>query len=355
VRVIDLTQPLGPDTVMWPGCASPVFDITETHGEHGTFSRAVSLSEHSGTHVDAPAHFAADAPTIDQIPAEHLVCPLAVVDVRDQAAENADYCLPVADLERDEAANGPIEPGSAVVIHTGWGRRGADPAAYLGIGDDGVLHFPGIGRRSAEWLIRRRQIRGIGIDTAGVDRGADTAFEVHAEVTLPQGVWQVEGLVNLDAVPARGATLFVGAIPFRGGSGAPARVIAVVPDPAPGAFMPLQRMYRITTFVPPGHVDSLLEGVLREAPLTYGPYDRCAWWSAAGVEQFRPLPGSTPTVGTPGQVERVPAIRLEFAIPRDPALLEQVLTRGVIACHPWQEPAIFVDDSLATASHLRSS
>ncbi len=46
---------------------------------------------------------------------------------------------------------------------------------------------------------------------------------------------------------------------------------------------------------------------------------------------------------------------LQFAIPRDPALLERVLSRGVIPNHPWQEPAIFVDDSLATASHLASS
>ena len=119
--------------------------------------------------------------------------------------------------------------------------------------------------------------------------------------------------------------------------------------------MLVHRMYRVTIFVPPDYVDALLDGVVREVPLTYGQYDRSAWWSAPGVEQFRPLPGSTPTVGKPGQVERVPTVRLEFAIPRDPALLERVLSRGVIPNHPWQEPAIFVDDSLATASHLASS
>jgi hypothetical protein len=84
--------------------------------------------------------------------------------------------------------------------------------------------------------------------------------------------------------------------------------------------MLVHRIYRVTVFVPPGYVDSLLDGVVREVPLTYGQYDRSAWWSAAGVEQFRPLPGSTPTVGKPGQVERVPTVRLEFAIPRDPSL-----------------------------------
>ena len=50
---------------------------------------------------------------------------------------------------------------------------------------------------------------------------------MHRHATLPNGVWHLEGLVNLERVPARGATIFVGVLPFVGGSGAPARVIAV--------------------------------------------------------------------------------------------------------------------------------
>lgn len=114
-------------------------------------------------------------------------------------------------------------------------------------------------------------------------------------------------------------------------------------------------VYRITTYVPPDHVDAVLDGVEREVPLVFGRYDRSAWWSAVGIEQFRPLPGSAPAVGKPGQVERVPTVRLEFAIPRQPALLERVLTRGVLANHPWQEPAVFVDEALATATALAES
>ncbi len=213
----------------------------------------------------------------------------------------------------------------------------------------------GIGARAAEWLIHRRQICGIGIDTAGIGRGCDPAFDVHAKVALRARRLACGRPGQPEWVPPRGATLFVGAIPSRGGSGAPARVIAVIFDQAPGSAMPLHRMYRVTTFVPPDHLDSLLEGVMREVPLTYAPYDHSAWWSAVGVEQFRPLPGSAPTVGKPGQVERVPTVRLEFAIPRDLALLARVLSRGFVPNHPWQEPVIFVGDSLATASHLASA
>jgi kynurenine formamidase len=47
--------------------------------------------------------------------------------------------------------------------------------------------------------------------------------------TLPAGLWHLEGLVNLDQLPPRGATIVIGAVPLQGGSGAPARVLALVP------------------------------------------------------------------------------------------------------------------------------
>lgn len=116
--------------------------------------------------------------------------------------------------------------------------------------------------------------------------------------------------------------------------------------------MPLTRVYRVTTFVPPESLDTLLDSIQAQAPLRFGPYDRSAWWSATGVEQFRPLPGSTPTVGTAGHTERVPTVRLEFAIPRDADLLDRVLNRGLLPNHPWQEPAVFVDESLPSATQF---
>jgi hypothetical protein len=115
--------------------------------------------------------------------------------------------------------------------------------------------------------------------------------------------------------------------------------------------MVLQKMYRITTFIPPEHLDELLDGVSREVPLQYGHYDQAAWWSAVGVEQFRPMPGAKPTFGEIGRTERVPTVRIEFAIPRDAELLMRFLTRGLIPHHPWQEPAIFIDESQVTVSH----
>ena len=224
---IDLTQPYGPSTIVWPGSQPPQFTTVENHAEHGCYARAVHLYEHTGTHLDAPAHFVDGAETVDQIAAERLIAPLAVVDIEDASAKNPDYALTIADIERSEAAHGAITAGAAVLVHTGWGRRYRDADRYITVDDRGRLRFPGVGREAALWLIERRRIVGIGIDTVGIDPGADRDFTVHRHATLPNGVWHLEGLVNLDRLPARGATIFVGVLPFVGGSGAPARVIAV--------------------------------------------------------------------------------------------------------------------------------
>jgi hypothetical protein len=109
--------------------------------------------------------------------------------------------------------------------------------------------------------------------------------------------------------------------------------------------MGLCKVYRVTTFVPPEHLDALLEGIGSQASLRYGLYDQSAWWSAVGVEQFCPLPGAKPTFGVIGQVERVPTVRIEFVIPRDVELLHRLVAKGLRAHHPWQQPAVFVDES----------
>lgn len=114
--------------------------------------------------------------------------------------------------------------------------------------------------------------------------------------------------------------------------------------------MHLQEAFRVCTFVPPDRVDVVLAAVLKQTPLTYGPYDKSAWWSAPGIEQFEPRPGAAPTVGQVGKTERVPTVRLEFVIPKNTALLERVL-EDMLAEHPWQEPATFIDPILITVSN----
>ncbi|MBB5207266.1 hypothetical protein [Chiayiivirga flava] len=105
-------------------------------------------------------------------------------------------------------------------------------------------------------------------------------------------------------------------------------------------------VYRITVFVPPEAVQGLLDGICAVDDLRIGDYDRVLWTSAPGIEQFRPLPGATPTQGDVGAVERGATVRVEFCIPRDDDRLARVIALGIRPHHPWQVPAIFVDASV---------
>ena len=220
-RVVDLTQPLGPETVMWPGNPAVSAEVLGSHEPDGFYARAISLAEHSGTHFDAPAHFAPEGARAAEVPAERLVVPCAVVDVSAECAEDPDYALDATRLGRDEADHGLLPEGGALLVRTGWDRHRADADAYVG-----RMRFPGVGVSAAELAIERGLV-GIGVDTRSIDPGREEGVPVH-RLTLPRGLWHLEGLVGLDALPPRGATLFVGALKLVDGSGTPARVLALV-------------------------------------------------------------------------------------------------------------------------------
>jgi kynurenine formamidase len=222
LRVVDLAQELGPDTAVWPGMARLTTRTVETYAEGGAFAREVTFNEHTGTHLDAPAHFHEGGETVEGVPAEHLVCEAAVLDVRDACARDHDYRVSEADVLDHERAHGPIAARMAVLVLTGWSRFLREPGRYV---ED--MHYPGLGIDAARLLVERGVI-GIGIDTLSVDAGVATDSAVH-HITLPAGLWQLEGLVQLELLPPRGALLVVGAPRLKGGSGVPARPLALLP------------------------------------------------------------------------------------------------------------------------------
>src|ERR687895_355247 len=75
LRVVDLTQPLGPATVLWPGSTPFAAVVDGEHGRDTSYHRTLTLAEHSGTHIDAPGHFAAGGRTTDELAAHDLVRP----------------------------------------------------------------------------------------------------------------------------------------------------------------------------------------------------------------------------------------------------------------------------------------
>lgn len=109
--------------------------------------------------------------------------------------------------------------------------------------------------------------------------------------------------------------------------------------------MRLIPVYRITVFVPPAQLEALKAGILSVDDLAIGDYREVLWISAPGMEQFRPGASATPTLGVAGELVSAPSVRLEFSIPRDAERLRRVIVEGVQAHHPWEVPAVFVDES----------
>jgi kynurenine formamidase len=222
LRVVDLAQELGPGTCVWPGMSQLSSQTTNTYADGGAFARELTFNEHTGTHLDAPAHFHEGAETVEGIPAGRLVCEAALIDVREACSRDHDYLVSEDDVLANERAHGPLAPGTAVLVMTGWSAFLREPGRYV---ED--LHYPGVSVEAARLLVARGVI-GLGIDTLSVDAGIAPECPVHF-VTLPAGLWQLEGLVQLDQLPPRGALLVVGVPRLVGGSGMPARPLALLP------------------------------------------------------------------------------------------------------------------------------
>lgn len=132
-----------------------------------------------------------------------------------------------------EKTNGPIARGSAVLMRTGWSRHWPNATSYLGDatpGDASKLSFPSYGVDAARLLVDERNVGALGIDTASIDYGRSTDFQV-LRVAAARNVPGFENLTNLDQLPARGALLIALPMKIEGGSGGPLRAIALVPRP----------------------------------------------------------------------------------------------------------------------------
>jgi kynurenine formamidase len=229
--MIDLTYPLNDSSPYWPGENYQPFKLVTiaTLEKDGVLSKAVSFPEHLGTHIDAPNHFEAGQPSVDQIRPEQLVAPGVVIDIAVKAEANADYALTLEDVTIWEATHGPVPNGAVVLIHSGWGRFWTNYDRYKNQDVRGALHFPGCSQAAAEYLVNERQVRGVGIDTLSIDPGISKTFDVH-HVLNAAGRYALENVARLDELPAVGFFLIIAPIKIEHGTGGPTRVLAIVPN-----------------------------------------------------------------------------------------------------------------------------
>jgi kynurenine formamidase len=224
--VIDLTHTLSPSFPTFFGTHGISIEKRYSLKQDGANVNWWHVLEHAGTHLDAPFHYSDAGATVEMIPAEQLVVPLAVVDVSVKAARNADYTMGKQDVAAWEARNGRLPDGCCVAMHSGWARHVASPK-FAGKDAGGLMHFPGIHPEAAEWLLKHRRVAGIAVDTLSLDHGLSQDFKTHS-VWLTADRWGLENVANLDKVPASGATLVVGAPKVKDATGAPARVFALM-------------------------------------------------------------------------------------------------------------------------------
>lgn len=227
-KIVDLCYPLNSQAAHWPiGNYHPFqFRTIATIAKDGVFSGEYSTPEHLGTHLDAPNHFEAGKKSVDQLSLQELVARFVVIDISAEAAQDADTMLTLQQVQDWENKNGTIPPGTVVVLRTGWARYWGTPK-YSNMDSQNTLHFPGYSPDAARFLVRERNIKGIGIDNLSVDRGASKKFEVHHIVNGAQR-YHLENVANIDKLPVRGGFLIVAPIKIEGGSGGQARIWAVL-------------------------------------------------------------------------------------------------------------------------------
>lgn len=247
-RLVDLTHELSSETIFWPTEAPFRLESESAGVTPGGWYYAANrfeTAEHGGTHLDAPIHFAEAGQTADQIPIERFFGPAVVIDVRSEAAADPDHLAGIAALEAWEARHGAIADGAIVLFRTGWSERWPDRTRYLGTdarGSEAVteLRFPGIDPEAARWLVAKRKVAAVGIDTASIDRGRSTDFETH-RVLLGAGIPAFENVANLHELPEVGSHIVALPTKIRGASGGPARIVALVPaanEPGPSSPRP---------------------------------------------------------------------------------------------------------------------
>ncbi|GGX38056.1 cyclase [Tateyamaria omphalii] len=237
VTTIDLTAPLSE--------ATPVIRLPDAFNQAWPFSRQliskydakgeaywynISLSEHTGTHIDAPIHWKSGETGSDvaSIPLEHLIAPAVVLDTSAEVAQSPDFLLTIEHVMSWCDANGPLPDGGWLLYRTGWDERDQDSDSFLNNG-----HTPGIEADCAKWLACDTGLIGIGVETVGTDAGKAAGqtppFPVHWYF-LGAGKYGITQLKNLSRLPATGFQIVVAPLPIVGGTGSPCRVFARLPD-----------------------------------------------------------------------------------------------------------------------------
>jgi len=226
-KIIDLTHPIATSMPVWPGDPKVEIFTNADLNTDGFNLNVFAIGEHTGTHIGVAAHFQTDETTIDKLAVTTLFLPCVVANLTQFCEDNPDFEFSLSHLSSWESIHGIVPAGSIFLAHTGWSKYWGEDK-YFGKAPDNSLHFPGFDPEVVKFLIVARKVSGLGIDTAGIDPGKD-AFFASNKVLLHGQRFHLENLNNLSQLATVGSHLFIGALNITGGTGSPARIIALSP------------------------------------------------------------------------------------------------------------------------------
>ena len=210
---IDLTLVISPALPVFPGSPRPQFIPWSDIKDDGYNLELLFLSSHTGTHIDAPYHFASDGITIHQIPLDRLIGRGILI----KSPKEADSAITQADITLFEKENGMIPNGSSVFFFTGWQRNLKDSSYFT--------RNPGLDASAARYLASKG-INLVGTDSPSIDLGRDESFDTH-RILSKGNILIVENLANLDRIPSREFDFAILPLNLKGATGSPVRAVAL--------------------------------------------------------------------------------------------------------------------------------
>lgn len=210
-RLIDLTATLKSGMATWPGNPEIRIDPTPGVEKEGFLIESYSSLTHSGTHIDAPAHFVANATTIDEVK-------LTTLSGNGYCIEPEVHGTDITYDSLESVWENKFEK-NILLIHTGWDKK-------RGFDSEFQKDFPGLSYDAIRFFAEH-PVKMIGLDTLGIEPFSHTDFKVHREL-LSMGIPFIEDMAGLEQLKI-GKEYFIMALPLKieKGSGAMARVVAM--------------------------------------------------------------------------------------------------------------------------------
>jgi arylformamidase len=208
--ILDLTREVRNETKVFPGSPLPKFIPWTKMDVHNYDSEVIFMSTHTGTHMDAPSHFASNASSIDKISVNRFISNAILITIK----KGSNQVITTGEIESSDVR---IMDGDSIVFSTSWENE-VDKDYFFS-------DSPGLSEDAAKYLINKK-VNAVCIDSPSIDRGSDNDFPVH-KILLSREILVVENLCNLNKLKTQYFTLVMTPLKLSGASGSPIRAIAI--------------------------------------------------------------------------------------------------------------------------------